>query len=114
MARIQASLKTTAEPDSLTSEIEQVAQKAAFFLLFVVFVGRVVGVVDVVTRAVALVLVPLWWWLGLLICLTRRWRRGLGAGLAGFDELVEFASVKPYSAARWAIVDLDPLPLRHC
>ena len=60
-------------------KIEQVAEEAAFFLLFVMLVRRVVGVVDVVLGTIARVVVALWGRLGLSVGLA--WRLGrLGGG----------------------------------
>ena len=60
-------------------EVEQIAEEAAFFLLFIVFVRRVVGIVDVVLGTIASIVVAHRGWLGLLIGFARRrWRRGLG------------------------------------
>ena len=101
---------------SSTLKIEQVAEEAAFFSFFGVFVRRVVGVVDVLLGAIASVVV-IAWGLGFAVGVAgrRRSARG-GCGLVGgaFDKLVEFAAVEPYAATSRAIVDLYPLPLRHC
>jgi hypothetical protein len=39
--------------------------------------------------------------------------RGGSCGSATFDNLIEFAAIKPYAAALRAIVNLDALPVAH-
>lgn len=64
---------------SSTLKIEQFAEEAAFFLLFIMLIRRVVGVVDVVLGTIARVVVALWGRLGLPVGLA--WRLGsLGNG----------------------------------
>lgn len=43
----------------------------------------------------------------------RRFRLRYWSGRGAFDDLVEFAAVKPYAAALWAIVDFDTRSLGH-
>ena len=75
---------------------------------------------NIVQPALLLFLIPILRLVAILRGLTgigvlwRRFTRRSGRRATAFDNLVKFASIKPYAATLRAIINLDALPVAHC